>query len=135
MIVAFYKHQDRLFDRLVRFVTGSVYSHCELIVNGVSYSASMRDGGVRQKVIDYKPERWDFVEVDGEAMTAVRWFHEHEEDHYDYLGLLGFLTPWRTESQSRWFCSEAVAAALGIPEPWKFSPGKLYRRLLWSKSL
>jgi hypothetical protein len=135
MKVAFYKHQDRFFDKLVMFVTGSTYSHCELIVNGVSYSASMRDGGVRQKLIDYKSDRWDVLEIEGEAMTAVRWFHEHEEDGYDYLGLLGFLLPWRTEMQTKWFCSEAVAAALGIPEPWAFSPGKLYRRLLWSKSL
>nr|MCU0882145.1 hypothetical protein [Hyphomonadaceae bacterium] len=29
----------------------------------------------------------------------------------------------------RWFCSEIVAHALGLPDPWQFSPGSLFERV------
>jgi hypothetical protein len=49
--------------------TGSPYSHCELVINGVCRSASARDGGVRGKVIDLHSGKWDVVELD-EAFSA-----------------------------------------------------------------
>jgi hypothetical protein len=101
------------FDAAVRWWTRGAYSHVELIFSdGMSASASARDGGVRFKFIDYHPDRWDFVEIDG-------------DEEYDYFGLFGFV--WRPGigKSRRWFCSEAVAAALKFEEPWRFCPNTL----------
>jgi hypothetical protein len=116
----------------VRWWTRGPYSHVELVFsNGLSASASARDGGVRFKRIDFKPEHWDFVElkVDEEQgfdeEYARAFFEEREGLGYDYFGLFGFI--WRPGSgvSRRWFCSEAVAAALGYRDPWRFCPNTL----------
>jgi hypothetical protein len=120
------------FDAAVRWWTRGPYSHVELVFsNGLSASSSTRDGGVRFKRIDFKPEHWDFVElkVDEEQgfdeEYARAFFEEREGLGYDYFGLFGFI--WRPGSgvSRRWFCSEAVAAALGYRDPWRFCPNTL----------
>lgn len=125
--VAFYKGRDAFLDRLIQWWTGSSYSHCEIVVNGVSYSSSPRDGGVRMKLIDFNPQHWDFVEVPEAHQAAVlQWFSEHYGAKYDWVGLLGFVFTHRLNSADRWFCSEACAAALGIPQPWTLTPRDLF---------
>ena len=48
--IHFYKARNgKIGDKIVGLV--SVFSHVELEINGVCYSASNRDGGVRSKVI------------------------------------------------------------------------------------
>jgi len=132
--IAFYKGRKRLFNRLVCWWLKGQYSHCELVLQtskGVSLcaSSSLMDGGVRLKHIVLDPEHWDLVEVGGSPAKAWAWATEHEEERYDVLGLLGFM--WRRQSgeQRKWFCSEAVAAMLGMPEPWRFDPMTLYSAL------
>ena len=49
--IHFYKARNgKIRDKIVGLV--SVFSHVELEINGVCYSASNRDGGVSSKVID-----------------------------------------------------------------------------------
>lgn len=132
MQVAFYKSRKRLFNRLVSWWLVGLYSHCELILhtdaNGYATcaSASYMDGGVRVKTMRLDPEHWDIVDVPDAYLSARMWLTQHEDDRYDVLGLLGFV--WRRQSgeQSKWFCSEAVAAMLGYSEPWRFDPMTLY---------
>lgn len=83
------------------------------------------DGGVRVKHIDLHPDRWDLVEVP-DTPAAWDWLRAREEEKYDLLGLLGFVWRRQTGQQNKWFCSEAVAAMLGISEPWRFDPMALY---------
>jgi hypothetical protein len=114
------------FDAAVRWWTRGPYSHVELVFSdGMAASSSTRDGGVRFKRIDFKPEHWDFVEIDGDECNAADWFGERLGAGYDYFGLFGFI--WRPGSgvSRRWFCSEAVAAALGYRDPWRFCPNTL----------
>jgi hypothetical protein len=114
------------FDAAVRWWTRGPYSHVELVFSdGVSASSSMRDGGVRFKEIEYHPDRWDFVEIDGDEKAARAWFTANEGARYDWLGLFGFV--WRPGNGKgrRWFCSEAIAAALGMKDPWRFCPNTL----------
>ena len=154
------------FDASVRWWTRGPYSHVELVFSdGMSASASPRDGGVRFKRIDFKPEHWDFIDlsVDEEhlrtlilkrleqedeqnrqiadnlakAFIAQRltqvfdekyaraFFEERRGLKYDHFGLFGFV--WRPGigKSRRWFCSEAVAAALKFEEPWRFCPNTL----------
>ena len=131
MKVAFYKGKTRIFNRLVSWWLRGNYSHCELVLSTNSLersecvSSSFMDGGVRTKYMTLNPEHWDFVDVQANEAFVRSWLAYHEEDRYDVLGLLGFV--WRRESghQDKWFCSEAIAEALGLNESWRYKPNGL----------
>lgn len=138
---AFYKGTQAgptgLFDRVVRWWTRSPYSHVELIFydggpNAISQAASSSrvDGGVRFSWFTFDPALWDFVDLpDALALPALEWFREHEFEKYDLLGNIHFVLSPVRDDKRKWFCSEAVAAALGIPDPARFDPGTLYAAL------
>jgi len=107
--------------------TGSPYSHCELVINGVCWSASARDGGVRGKVIDLHSGRWDVIDLPDSfsEAAALAWFREHDGARYDWAGVMRFAVPFLPLSVGRWFCSEACAAALGIGQAHKLTPRSL----------
>jgi hypothetical protein len=121
------------FDAAVRWWTRGAYSHVELIFSdGISASASARDGGVRFKDIEYHPDRWDIIEIEADEEYARAFFEKRVGLGYDYFGLFGFV--WRPHSGSAllWFCSEIVMGALKFDDPWQFNPnmvGAIARRL------
>lgn len=117
---------QRLFDWAVRRVTGSPFSHVELVINGESWSSSLRDGGVRCKRIQFDPAHWVVIDIPGDQDYAHRWFLCHVGKPYDLLGLVRFVVPFPRSARS-WFCSEAVAAALKHKAPEKYSPGDLHK--------
>ena len=135
--VAFYKGRDHWLDRAIQAATGGPYSHVELIA-GVAgggdtvrcLSSSWRDGGVRAKVITLHPDRWDFVTIDTPANPAVAFIEKQIGRRYDILGALAcpFL-PSRLWGPRRWFCSELVAASLGLRRAHRYDPTDLYRVL------
>jgi hypothetical protein len=128
---AFYKGTHAslpgIYNRLVRWWTRSTYSHVELIFPwGASASSSALDGGVRYKTIEFDPAKWDFVDLPlALAPGAQDWFDAHYGQGYDYLGNVHFVFAPVGDDKRRWFCSEAVAAALGMPDPARFDPGTL----------
>jgi hypothetical protein len=129
MKVAFYKgvHPDLsgVYSLTVHWWTRSIYSHCELILpDGRSASSSYMDGGVRFKVIEYDPDKWDFIDVpDYLAPAAQKWFEDHLGQKYDLLGNIHFVLSPIGDSKTKWFCSESVAAAFGFPDAYRFDPG------------
>jgi len=131
MKAAFYKGTRPglagIYNRLVRWWTRSDFSHVELVLStGRAWSASFADGGVRNKLIDFDTKNWILVDLPPELEQAAEaWFRAHRGAKYDLLGNLQFVLAPVPQLQSRWFCSEAVAAALGIPDPWRYSPGTL----------
>lgn len=135
MRAAFYKATrpglQGIYSRLVRWIDHGPYSHCELVFgDGLSASASYIDGGVRFKRIAYDPAHWDFVDLPDALEPAARqWFEGHIGQCYDLAGNLRFVLPWLNDSQGKWFCSEAAAAALGLAEPWRYGPCGLYAAL------
>jgi len=128
MQVAFYKGRTRLFNRLVSWWLRGPYSHCELLLEAMGdgrylcASSSFMDGGVRLKVIELHPDRWDILTLDSDPGRACRWFGDHLGEGYDVPGLLGFVWRRTEDDRGRWFCSEALAAAMGYPDPWRFDP-------------
>jgi hypothetical protein len=137
MKAAFYKGTHPglpgIYNRLVRWWTRSPYSHVELVFDdGQAASSSAMDGGVRFKAIDFDPALWDFVDLPAALAPAARtWFNAHGGQGYDYLGNAHFVLAPIEGEKRRWFCSEAVAASLGMSEPWRFDPGALANVLLW----
>jgi hypothetical protein len=116
-----------VYSRLVRWWCRSPYSHCELIfADGLAASSSFSDGGVRLKAIEFDAQRWDILDLpDGDEAAARAWFAGQIGKPYDLLGNLGFVFRPIAGQRRAWFCSEAVAAALGYPEPWRYDPPTL----------
>ena len=127
----------KLSHWVICLVTGSKYSHCELVFGGIdppagSYcaSATARGGIVRFTRIDLGSGRWDvfpLLTLDGfDEAYARQWFNEHAGARYDYFGLLWFLLPIKAINHpKRFFCSEAMAHALRLRSPHKFHPQRL----------
>lgn len=65
--VAFYKGNDKILDKIITWTSRGIYSHVEIIISGVSYSSSGRDGGIRKKatsLMSYdNPNKWDIFEL------------------------------------------------------------------------
>lgn len=128
MYAVFYKGTrpglQGIYSRAVRWIDRGQYSHAELVFSdGMSASASWMDGGVRFKRIDYNPEHWDFMALPDELEPYARdWFERNVGAPYDLMGNVRFVLPWLADSERGWFCSEALGAALGWKEPWRYGP-------------
>lgn len=128
----------RFTDGLTRVLTRGQYSHCEIAVrlpeNDVAdavqyecYSASIRDGGVRTKVMPLPTAKWDLIPLPStpEAHEQLqRVWTATEGQGYDLRGALGIAFGLR-HNHRRWFCSEWCAAALGLSDGWRWSPNDL----------
>ena len=125
----------RFTDGLTRILTRGRYSHCELAVrlpetaDGQEYecySASLRDGGVRMKTMPLPADKWDLIPLDDAVLHAhtVGLYLRTAGQGYDLPGAFGVVFGLR-ENRKRWFCSEWVGKALGLPESWRFSPNDL----------
>lgn len=115
-----------LFNALVRWWCDGPYSHNELIFSdGVCASSANLDGGLRFKVFEPDPAKWDVIDIEGDEAKAREWFANHDMDGYDLLGLFGFVWRRGVQDKDKWFCSEAIAEALGIEDSWRFDPCQL----------
>ena len=127
----------RLSDWIIRTLTNSPYSHCELAVlipplNGGPddhavfdcYSSSIRDGGVRLKTMPLPADKWDLIPVDVNPKQVFAAFAATQGAKYDWLGATGVITRWRHDKR-KWFCSEWCAWTLGLANPERFCPGSL----------
>lgn len=138
MQIAFYKGDwslGSLLDDPSKYIaeaaicigTLSKYSHAELVIDGVCWSSSVRDGGVRQKQIDLDSGHWDVYEVLDvfDEAQALEWFKAHEGNPYDWMGIVRFVLPFVKQRPDQFFCSEAVATALGYADASKMTPKDL----------
>lgn len=130
--LAFYKGPPRndllhtISHYAIRFWTWSKWSHAELVIDGVCYSSSARDGGVRSKVIDLTSGRWDVVDVEIDKDHALAWFLTNNGDKYDWAGIWRFVIPFLPQGKRRWFCFEAIGSALGFAGAHKLTANDLY---------
>lgn len=112
-----------LFSIGCRWWLGGPYTHTELVFSdGWAGTSRSVEGGVVLHKITYPDDEWDLIEIDGDESLARAWFALHAGAKFDYLGLAGFVLSRGTHEGQRWFCSEAVAASLGFPEPFRFDP-------------
>lgn len=133
MKIAFYKGPPSgmvhyISHYLTRFWTMSKYSHAELVIDGICYSSSARDGGVRAKEIDLNSGRWDVFHISNDNILknkALLWFNEHNGDSYDYRNIVRFIIPFIGHNKNHWVCFESIGAALGIKEPHKLDADDL----------
>lgn len=132
---AFYKGTHAgmpgIYNRLVRAWERGPYSHVELVFNGdIAASSSFMDHGVRFKQIDFDTAKWDFIDLpECLADDARAWFTNHLGEPYDIMGNVHLVVGFAPEGRGKSFCSEAVAASLGFPDPWRFGPNALHSAL------
>ena len=120
----------RLADGLVRLATGGLYSHCEIAIRLSDgqyrcFSASLRDGGVRMKLMPLPSDKWDLIQLpDKVAVSAASLYARTQNADYDLIGAIGVLAGFG-DDPDRWFCSEWCAAAVGLDNPASYSPTSL----------
>ena len=134
--LAFYKGQRTFVDKVICAVTRSPYSHVEMLIGDpkgsptLSISSSGRDGGVRERWIEFDPNRWDIVDVPWSPQNALELMRAELSKPYDFVGLLGSqVFNLRRQQSGRWFCSEICAYALGLGAPHRYAPGDLKRQI------
>ncbi|MDH3001508.1 enoyl-CoA hydratase [Chelonobacter oris] len=117
----------RFSDWLTRKLTRGEYSHCEMAIkkqvftsgshydNEIfyeCYSSSIRDGGVRCKVIDVTNEKWDLVPLTGVSESQIELYYQLTKGRpYDWWGAIGVVFGMR-ENSNKFFCSEWCANAI-----------------------
>ena len=132
MKVAFHKGGNLIGDKLIKWWDAGIYSHCEVIFdNGLWASASFMDGmKVRGKFISPSEGNWDYLTLPTRyEQPALDFFRRTEGADYDLLGQARFvIAPLRGRGNKYW-CSEWVAEALQLREPWRYGPNGLYNVL------
>jgi hypothetical protein len=122
--LATYKGKGLVGNALIRWWTGSHYSHCELVVDGMCYSSSVMDKGVRSKEINLKDGNWTLINlpwVDGEVVKG--YFYNTDIQTYGWFGLLcSQLFNRNCKEEGAQFCSEWCASAIGLPNTPSYSP-------------
>lgn len=134
MYLALYKGKGLIGNALIRWWTRSQYSHCELVIDGIGYSSSLMDGGVRAKQIEFNPNHWDFLDLpDHLAPAVLAYFNRTKDERYSWLDLIRSQVFNRNADEpGAAFCSEWVAAAIGLPNPTSYSPRTLAEVVLWA---
>lgn len=122
----------RFADWVIRKATRGQYSHCEIVVEAYRglfecYSASLRDGGVRCKVMRLPESKWDLIELKNpnQAVSRLNSVYQRTKGApYDFRGVLGVVLGFG-QSDKKWFCSEWCAAVMGFANPSRLSPNDL----------
>ena len=132
MKIHFYKAREgKISDKVVGLV--SVFSHVELEINGVCYSSSNRDYGVRSKIIDTSnKQKWVSFELkkDIDTNKCLEYFYSVERQEYDWTNIfLTQLIKLNVQSDNKQICSEFVANCLGLENAYKYSPETLFYKL------
>lgn len=123
------KHQ--LAHRLGMAVDHSPYSHSNIVFTGGKSGSAWADGGVQLREVEYDPALWDFYTLPScLEPKAHAWFSWNTGAGYDRCGVLRFGIPLLQESPDKFFCHEAVAAALGWSDAWRCGPGLLLSRCI-----
>ena len=125
--LAMRKNDRRLTSRFVGWWTGSKYSHCELLIDGLCYSTSMMDKGVRRKLIDLNPRKWDVVDLHWASKEqALIYFEQTKHHSYGWAGLvINQLLNMGRSTEGAQFCSQWCANALTLPNPATLAPQPL----------
>ena len=90
-------------------------------------------GGVRFKRINLYNGNWIFIKVPVSReikYQAANWFKNNQDAYYDYP-LIAEYVSWALskEKASAYICSEAIAASLGLKEPFRFNPPNLHNTI------
>jgi hypothetical protein len=130
--VIFYKDSGNFFDKLIRWWTYGPYSHCEIVINGVMYSADSRNNIVRKAYFMQDVSKWDEVTLNLPSAPIKAFLESQLGKEYDYIGIIfSQIFNLKFHNKNKWFCSELCAAALKtdlgiLQSSQRIHPNKLY---------
>lgn len=127
-----YKWHD-FGGHLICWWTRSPYSHVEVIINGVCYSSSLRDGGVRKKAIDLSKPHWRTIPIDWRTEDdALLTYRGYAGMGYGWGDLLTQHVLRLPVDDPGLLCSELCALMLGLSESMArgMTPGALVEYVL-----
>jgi hypothetical protein len=149
--VAFSKSKG-IISNLIKLWTIGSYSHVELVIDGMSYTAGVSENAIRCKYIDYKKESniWDVYELDmtdEQIKVMLQFYKDTEGRKYDFKGIVlsQFLWFVNKDDKDRYFCSEWTLQAIDLAcnrtllyggkpvstkKYSKFSPNRLHKYLI-----
>jgi hypothetical protein len=109
--VAFSKSKG-IISNLIKLWTIGSYSHVELVIDGMSYTAGVSENAIRCKYIDYKKESniWDVYELDmtdEQIKVMLQFYKDTEGRKYDFKGIVlsQFLWFVNKDDKDRYSCS------------------------------
>ena len=117
--LAFYKDGKSKVSTFIRHLTGSHYSHVEIIIGTVWVTALIGQGVVARRYVpeDHK-EKYDYIDIE---VSDAKWHetiefinHIEKDQYYDYLGALfgSMLNIPFIQDPGKYYCSEVVASIL-----------------------
>ena len=106
--------QGWLLEMSLRY---SRITHVEIeFSDGMSFSSSEQDGGVRFKKIEYKPENWEFIEIpvtEVEENKIRKWCESKTNNAYNWWGIFFAMgINFFYTKNDDYFCSQIVTRAL-----------------------
>lgn len=123
----FYKGPGNFWDKAIRFITNSKYSHCEVFADGYTYTASANSNQVMRYTKPFiDPKLWDIVSINNVTSARVQAFYNvTKNDKYDWVGvILAHVFHIKFDLAVSWYCSEWCAACLGLHDI-TITPGAL----------
>ena len=125
--LALYVGKGKIGNWAIRKWTGRQESHCELVVDGLSYSSSIQDKGVRVKHIEWNHSHWRFIAIPWASKEQIISHYEKTKSNkYGWWDLITSQVFNRNQDDSESdFCSGWCAEALGVPNPNIYNPGTL----------
>lgn len=132
MKIAFLKNKITCAEHIICWWTNGPYPHAELLIRDLGndhyiVGTATPSEGVKVCVRSFNPSHWEIVDCPiGDPLEALRFFNKHFGAKYDWLGILGFVGRRGKQRKHKWFCSEAVASAIGLRNSWRYCPNTLY---------
>lgn len=134
--IAFYKGKGNWKNKIIRWWTGSPYSHVELIMpdnyTWISISPLLSSTVSSRIKTDFDLEKWDFVQFDitqDQHNILLEFFEDTKDCSYDWIGMIfSQLLPFNIKRKNKWYCSEWIAYALRIANIVDWRTIKIYDR-------
>ena len=115
----FYKGSGDVFDKAIRIwqsiphkTDGSKYSHVEIEIDGITFSADANVGRVVSRVQKYHhPQIWDTLIIQKDVSRETMDFCRAQVGKgYDYIGIFtAQILALPFDAPDRWFCSELAS--------------------------
>jgi len=130
--IGFYRgrHVGKFWPWLLAWWMRSEYNHCAIVWEVHEGTAVVSEArfwtGVRTGPREWRQGDWDCWVIDVDADRVRAWWDQHAGQKYDLAGIFGFIFRRIKGGLRAWWCSEAVMASIGMPDPWRWDVGLVH---------
>jgi len=121
---------NKPFSIAIKLFTLSGWCHCGIMDGNHVIDATLATGVRKTPFQEWRKQYDYFVIVDmpvKDGHDAIEFARKQLGKKYDPLGIISLVFRRNIENREKWFCSELVAASLGITQrTWRISPQFLW---------